>query len=195
MYFVVKLETMKKLFPAFFLFLSFGGSAQGPSELKESPDDHVVIECGVSCLPATQIYDGGWDKLAQPNFWKKIMILSPDSILVNIAATREIVAKMSMKDWDKQTDNEKDAYRDSIRYNYCLNEDARIFVTTGKNHFYKFQTVFPELSRGIQQFEKHEVAPWYAQAILLIESPGQLKKSRVGAYGPFQLMPRVARAQ
>ncbi len=39
------------------------------------------------------------------------------------------------------------------------------------------------------------VDPWYAQSILLIESPGQMKKSISGAYGAFQLMPGVARAQ
>jgi tetratricopeptide (TPR) repeat protein len=40
------------------------------------------------------------------------------------------------------------------------------------------------------------VDPWYAQAILLIESPGKSNtKSNVGANGPFQLMRSVARAQ
>ena len=43
-------------------------------------------------------------------------------------------------------------------------------------------------------FENNGVDPWYAQAILLIESPAQLKKSVVGAYGAFQLMPSVARS-
>lgn len=179
----------------FFLFSLIELKAQNPSEIKESPTDNITIECGVSSLPANQIYQDGWQKLAQPLFWKEIMTLSPDSILVNVAATREIIAKMSIADWDKQTDEEKDAYRDSIRYDYCLNQDTRIFVTTGKNDFYQFEKVFPELSRGIIQFEKHGVDPWYAQAILLIESPGQLKKSKVGAYGAFQLMPKVARAQ
>jgi hypothetical protein len=37
------------------------------------------------------------------------------------------------------------------------------------------------------------VDPWYAQAILLIESPNKLQKSNAGAYGPFQLMKDVAR--
>lgn len=185
---------MIKLFPAFFFFLCIRGSAQIPSELIESKDD-IVVECGVSCLPADQIYADGWEKLAQPLFWKRIMTLSPDSLLINIAATREVIDQVSIADWNKQTDEEKDAFRDSIRYKYCLNEDAHVYVTSGKKDFYKFQKVFPELARGIAQFEKNNVDPWYAQSILLIESPGQLKKSRVGAYGPFQLMPRVARAQ
>ena len=52
-----------------------------------------------------------------------------------------------------------------------------------------------KFEKGIKVFESSGVDPWYAQAILLIESPGQMKKSRDGAYGPFQLMPKVARAQ
>ena len=35
--------------------------------------------------------------------------------------------------------------------------------------------------------------PWYAQAILMIESPNKLQKSNAGAYGSFQLMKDVAR--
>lgn len=37
------------------------------------------------------------------------------------------------------------------------------------------------------------VDPWYAQTILLIESPGRLQFSTDGAYGAFQLMAGVAR--
>jgi hypothetical protein len=102
---------------------------------------------------------------------------------------------MSLADWNGQSDDQKNNYRDSIRQLYELSEDARIFVTSGKNDFYKFDAVYPSLSEGVEAFEAYGVDPWYAQAILLIESPGQLKKSRAGAYGPFQLMPAVARAQ
>lgn len=146
-------------------------------------------------LSASAIISEGWGELAQPIFWKQIMNLAPDSCLVNIASSRVIVAKMSVKDWNSQSDTEKNQYRDSIRLLHDLDNEARIFVTTGKNDFYKFETVYPSLSQGVEEFEKHGVDPWYAQAILLIESPGQLKKSRVGAYGPFQLMPAVARKQ
>jgi len=146
-------------------------------------------------LSASAIISEGWGDLAQPKFWKQIMNLSPDSCLINIAASRVVVAKMSVRDWKAQTDAEKSAYRDSVRLAHGLDSEARIFVTTGKNDFYKFETVYPDLSKGVEEFEKHGVDPWYAQAILLIESPGQMKKSRVGAYGPFQLMPAVARKQ
>ncbi|MCH2228918.1 MAG: transglycosylase SLT domain-containing protein [Crocinitomicaceae bacterium] len=150
---------------------------------------------GNTILSAKAIISEGWSELAQPIFWKKIMELSPDSVLINIAASRVIVAKMSKGEWNKQTDIEKNSYRDSIRAAHGLTKEDRIFCTTGKNDFYKFDVVYPSISQGVEAFEKYGVDPWYAQAILLIESPGQLKKSRVGAYGPFQLMPAVARAQ
>ncbi len=146
-------------------------------------------------LSAHDIISEGWAELPQPKFWKQIMTLAPDSCLVNIAESRVIVAKMSLRDWNAQSDLEKNNYRDSIRASYGLTSDARIFVTSGKNDFYKFDVVYNSLSDGVEAFESYDVDPWYAQAILLIESPGQLKKSRAGAYGPFQLMPAVARAQ
>lgn len=157
-------------------------------EVKKGEEQNTI-------LSAKMIYEEGWAELAQPKFWKQIMMLSPDSCLVNIAATRVVVAKMSNADWNAQTKTEKSAYRDSIRTAHELDAEARIFVTTGKNDFYQFQKVYPSLSKGVEAFEGYGVDPWYAQSILLIESPGQLKKSRVGAYGAFQLMPAVARAQ
>lgn len=150
---------------------------------------------GNTILSAKAIISEGWAELAQPIFWKQIMELSPDSVLINIAASRIIVAKMSKVDWNNQSDIEKNTFRDSVRNSHGLTGEDRIFCTTGKNDFYKFDVVYPSISEGVEAFEKYGVDPWYAQAILLIESPGQLKKSRVGAYGPFQLMPAVARAQ
>jgi hypothetical protein len=121
--------------------------------------------------------------------------LSPDSILINVASTRQIIEKMSLRDWNKKTEEEKSLYRAEARNNLGLSEQERIYVTCGKNDFYKFKEVYPQLSKGVAAFERYGVDPWYAQAILLIESPGQLKKSISGAYGAFQLMPDVARAQ
>ena len=68
------------------------------------------------------------------------------------------------------------------------------FVTSGKEEFYELKKVLPEISKAIHVFEKAGVDPWYAQTIMLIESPGKNKvKSSVGANGPFQLMRSVAR--
>jgi hypothetical protein len=157
-------------------------------EVKQGDEQNVI-------LSADHILQEGWANLAQPNFWREIMTLAPDSCIVNIAKTREIISIMSNKQWNKQTQAQKDAFRDSVRTAHGLTKEDRIFVTTGKKDFYKFDVVYPSLTKGVEAFERFDVDPWYAQAILLIESPGQLKKSRVGAYGPFQLMPAVARAQ
>jgi hypothetical protein len=186
------MRTILTLSIILFSFLSFAQPKDSwdeeKIEVKKGTDNNTI-------LSAKAIIAEGWSDLAQPIFWKQIMELSPDSVLINIAASRVIVAKMSKADWNKQTDSEKDAFRDSVRASHGLTGEDRIFCTTGKNDFYKFDVVYPSISEGVEAFEKYGVDPWYAQAILLIESPGQLKKSRVGAYGPFQLMPAVARAQ
>ena len=183
------------LFFIFCLIISSISYAQQKDSWDDEKIDVKRANESNTILSASAIIAEGWGELAQPKFWKQIMNLAPDSCLINIAASRVIVAKMSVRDWKSQTDTEKSQYRDSVRVAHGLDSKARIFVTTGKNDFYKFETVYPDLSRGVEEFEKHGVDPWYAQAILLIESPGQLKKSRVGAYGPFQLMPAVARKQ
>lgn len=135
-----------------------------------------------------------WDQLQHPKFWQQIMVLSPDSVLVNVGATRQIIAKMSNKDWHAQTEAQKTVFKDSVRNLYGLDPNERINVTTGKNDFYRFDLVFESLPKGVLAFEQFGVDPWYAQSILLIESPGRMQKSSVGAYGPFQLMPSVARS-
>jgi len=146
-------------------------------------------------MHAESLFEDRWDVLPQPQFWKQIMVLSPDSCLINVAASRVVLRKMSVRDWSKQTELQKGIFKDSLRKEFSLASDAQINVTTGKNDFYKFKEVYPSLSKGVEAFERFGVDPWYAQAILLIESPGQLKKSSAGAYGAFQLMPSVARAQ
>ncbi len=181
-----------------FIILSFVGFTAFGQPSDSWDEEKIEVKKGSdlsTILSAYTIIAEGWDELAQPVFWKQIMELSPDSCLINIAESRVIVAKMSLADWNSQSDDQKNSYRDSIRQSYALSEDARIFVTSGKNDFYKFDVVYSSLSDGVEAFEAYGVDPWYAQAILLIESPGQLKKSRAGAYGPFQLMPAVARAQ
>jgi hypothetical protein len=162
--------------------------------------DHELVEVtnpeksGI-LMNSQPLFDGLWDTLPQPAFWKEIMKLSPDSCLINVASNRQILLKMSNKDWSKQSEARKTIFKDSIKLANSVDSTDKIFVTTGKNDFYKFHEVYPSISNGILAFESQGVDPWYAQAILLIESPGQLKKSSAGAYGAFQLMPGVARAQ
>lgn len=151
-------------------------------------DSHVLMDASV-------LFQDRWDELPQPKFWKQIMKLSPDSCVINVASTRQILEVTSYSRWRSQSEEQKERYKDSLKSLYGLDSSDRIFITTGKNDFYRFKDVYPSLSQGVEAFERHNVDPWYAQAILLIESPGQLKKSSAGAYGPFQLMPAVARNQ
>jgi hypothetical protein len=156
-------------------------------EVNNGEELHVIMD-------ADAIFKDRWDILPQPQFWKEIMLLSPDSCLINVAATRVILNRMTIHAWKVQSESEKELFRDSLRQKHNLSASETIYVTTGKNDFYRFDAVYPSLSKGVETFESIGVDPWYAQAILLIESPGQLKKSRSGAYGAFQLMPGVARA-
>lgn len=135
-----------------------------------------------------------WDALPQTIFWKQVLTLSKDSCLINVANTRQILHKMAFADWTKQTEYQKEVYKDSLKKVYGLDPNLKINVTFGKNDFYKIKEVTPTISDGIREFRNLGVDPWYAQSILMIESPAQMKKSESGAYGPFQLMPSVARA-
>lgn len=48
-----------------------------------------------------ELIEERWDILAQPNFWREVMNLPPDSCIINIAATREILGKDSFVEWKK----------------------------------------------------------------------------------------------
>lgn len=175
---------------AFIPFVSFSQNSAWEKEMiavTEGSSEHVI-------MGAAGIQAAHWDQLQHPKFWQQIMILSPDSVLVNVGSTRQIITKMSNKDWHAQTEAQKTIFKDSIRTLLGLSETERINVTTGKNDFYRFDLVFESLPKGVSAFEQFGVDPWYAQSILLIESPGRMQKSSVGAYGPFQLMPAVARS-
>jgi hypothetical protein len=180
----------------FFLFSVYFSLAYGqPISKWETEKITVKTSNDMSTLMhAEALFEDRWDMLAQPQFWKQIMLLAPDSCLVNVASTRQVLKKMSLKDWNRQTEAQKDSTRAELRSNFGLDPTTRIYVTSGKNDFYKFNEVYPQLSKGVAAFERFGVDPWYAQAILLIECPGQMKKSISGAYGAFQLMPDVARA-
>ncbi len=141
-----------------------------------------------------QLFDDSWDTLPQPNFWKYVMKMPPDSCILNVMRTRQILEVQSLTEWDKQSDDEKESYRDTLRKRYNLEPDTRIFMTTGKSDFFQFDKVFPSITRGIEVFAENETDPWYAQAILMIESPGKMAYSNVGALGPFQMMKSVGRA-
>lgn len=148
-----------------------------------------------SCIKViwdAKLYTERWDTLPQTVFWRKVMNLPKDSLIVNIAATREIIDVVSVWDWESKGDSLKEVYRDSVRTAHSLTANAAVYVTGGKKHYYNFEKMLRHIGEGINVFYARGVDPWYAQAILLIESPGQLQFSPVGAYGSFQLMKEVA---
>jgi hypothetical protein len=189
-----------------FLFGSFSAVSQ-PLASPVIPDEKPIYSLcnnviGV-CEPSTkvssnyvfdkQLYDFRCDTIPQVRFWRQIMGLHQDSVLVNLGHNRTVVHKLHVKDWSGKNDPTKQRYRDSIRLAHNLDSNHRILVTSGKQFFYDFDKAFTNFDRGINAFVSNGVDPWYAQAILLIESPNKLQKSNAGAYGPFQLMKDVAR--
>ena len=139
-----------------------------------------------------QLYNDGWDTLVQPNFWRTLMTMDDDSALINIGSTRQIIKRVAVADWNRNSDAEKDLIRDSVKTHYGLPQDEHVYMTSGKKAFYDFERVIPSIGRGIEIFGQNNVDPFYAQAILLIESPNKTQKSPVGAYGSFQIMKNVA---
>lgn len=133
-----------------------------------------------------------WDTLAQSKFWKTIITTTKDTCVINIASTRQILDYIYKDTWFEQTEKEKKSFKDSVIDYYCLDTNTRLYITTGKKEFYQIEQVIPSLKTAINIFQENNVDPWFAQSILLIESPAQLKYSSVGAYGPFQIMKRVA---
>lgn len=143
-------------------------------------------------IKSDAIFFQRWDTLAQAIFWKQIMNLSSDTAIVNIAASRKILGNILMKNWNIKTDKDKLFFKDSVRNIHNLTDSAKIYITSGRKEFYLFNNTIPSISKAIELFNSYKTDPWYAQAILLIESPGKLEYSTVGAYGSFQLMKSVA---
>lgn len=144
------------------------------------------------------IFDGSLyhlkvDTLPQVKFWRNIMNMNEDTAFICIANSRCIIQKISVKDWNLKSDSAKRYYKDSVRLSMNMDSTNRILLTAGKKFFYDFDKTSLNFEKGIHCFIENQVDPWYAQAILLIESPNKLQKSNVGAYGPFQLMKDVAR--
>lgn len=145
-------------------------------------------------ISSNSLYLERWDTLSQPLFWRQVMNLSPELSFVNIASTRRILEIVMTDDYDALSSTQRSSFKDSIRQLHGIKTGTTLYVTSGKNEFYKFHSVLPDIDRAINHFLEVGTDPWYAQAILLIESPGRLQYSSKGAYGAFQLMRSVARA-
>ncbi len=138
------------------------------------------------------IYYEGWDTLAQPRFWQSVMNLNPDFSVLNVAKTRQILCTFPTVFYDTLKTEAKQAFKDSMCQVFGLPPKTPLYVTCGKSDYYQHRKVIPAIGKAIEIFAGQETDPWYAQAILLIESPGQIRRSKNGAYGSFQLMRSVA---
>jgi len=178
------------LFPTFNSAQSTGFHARKQDEIMR-----IATSDGISAqyvISDPDLYGERWDTLKQACFWREIMRLPASISLVNVASTRQILSAIETERWNCMTSIQRDTYKDSLKLANGIDTSMSVFVTFGKNHFYRFRDVLPSISQGIEIFRQEATDPWYAQAILLIESPAQLKKSTTGAYGPFQLMKSVA---
>ncbi len=162
------------------------------AEIPAAAEQEIASVC-LQVIRDSSLYSEGWDTLSQPGFWRTAMHLDPDVVLVNFAHNRQIVDTLALAAWQLSNDRRKKAYEDSLRKEYGLNRRDEIYFTTGRSHFYTYEPILRHIDLALTIFAEEGVNPWYAQAILLIESPGRLQFSTDGAYGAFQLMKGVAR--
>ena len=118
---------MKKRLFILFVFSSFFAISQQVSLIdvycEEDSVSHVVID-------PEGLYIERWDTLAQPIFWKSVMNLSGDTCIINDASSREVLGYVQKEKWHQQTEEEKTAYKDSVKLAYCLEYDTKIYSGT-----------------------------------------------------------------
>lgn len=155
--------------------------------------EHTQTKASMRFVYNEQMYLFRCDTLSQVKFWRNIMHLDKDSGYFNLPENRKILHKVNLQEIENLSLENKKRFKDSLRFTNLLSDSARILLTNGKSFFYDFDKASSNFDKGIKGFIENGVDPWYAQAILLIESPNKLQKSNVGAYGSFQLMKDVAR--
>ena len=181
------------------VLLLFGVGTGTVIHAQEGAQGKIEVRClkDATCntyIQDNRIYSYGLDTTSQVRFWRAIMKMSPDSGIMNIASNRIILSRMTVKEYSRMTDARKDSMRASLRTMYRIAESEPILFSSGKNNFYNVEGVMPNIGKGIRIFENENTDPFYAQVIMLIESPGKCNgKSCVGALGSFQLMKAVAR--
>lgn len=131
------------------------------------------------------------DTVARTIFWRKLMNTSKDTFVFYASPEKVVLCSIGADVYSNFSDLQKNVFKDSLRAKYNLASDKRIMYAMGRNHFYNVSSVVSDIEKSNLIFKQQGVDPFYAQAILLIESPGKLAKSTVGAYGPFQLMKSV----
>jgi len=188
-------HTTRTFISGLLCLLSFSGFAQLSFE-DQLVDIGFQNDTTTYCFVSdTNIYVGGWNELQQVKFWRMIMNLPPEYSLLNVAETREIIASMTTASYDSLTLKQRRNFKDSVLLQLALEDDFQLYVTQGRKDYYQIQKILADIHKAIYIFIQEGTDPWFAQAILLIESPGELRVSPVGAKGPFQLMGDIARSE
>ncbi|MEM6802573.1 MAG: hypothetical protein AAF696_14285, partial [Bacteroidota bacterium] len=143
---------------------------QGPD--LEAPQLHIMEpdiyeDICLKIIRDTLLHTEGWDQLVQPAFWRTAMKLGPDSLIVNIAKSREMITRLKTSEWRSLTERAQKVYEDSIRKAHDLKARDEIYFTTGRNHFYKYEELLPHIDQAVEAFMEEFTDPWYAQSILL----------------------------
>ena len=133
------------------------------------------------------------DTLRAIRFWRRVMNLSGDSSLGYTLPERRLLALQKTSRLPHAQTDLYTCYKDSLKQCFCLDTQTKIVFRSGLKDFYNFYSISKYLDSSIREFLNQDVNPWYAQTILMIESPNRHQHSIAGAYGPFQLMPDVAR--
>ncbi len=203
----IKMKFGKSSLRVLFLMSACFATSCGRVQTAEAQDpplraDNLTVSKVVVSYEQTQkmvfvnnasFYREGWDTLSHPLFWKRIISLSPDSCIINLASCRRPLETAPYKQWITQTETEKTYFKRYVCNTCGLDSNSTLYVTAGKGEFYEHRKTIPSIAKAVKAFIDYGVDPWYAQTILLIESPGKVsQKSSAGALGPFQLMRSVA---
>lgn len=184
------MANLKAIFCFLILTLTMSGQENPYGKVALCTANNGILNCYIR---NNSIYEYGLDTTSQVKFWRTIIKLSPDTGIFNVAANRVMLHKISLNQYNQLSEEAKEQLRCDLRLKYHLPDSERILFSRGRNDFYDVAGAMRTIEKGIDAFERNNTDPFYAQAILLIESPNKCARSNVGAYGPFQLMKKVAR--
>lgn len=173
-----------------FIFSSSGSLVKSEKTPGETSND-IEQKLNTKFVYCHELQTERLDTVKRTIFWRKLMNTSKDTFVFYSSPEKAVLASIAANTYNNYSDLEKDKFKDGLRLLNDLPADKRIMYAMGRNHFYNVHSVVSDIEKSNVIFEQQGVDPFYAQAILLIESPGKLAKSTVGAYGPFQLMKSV----
>lgn len=180
-----------------YFFVSFSVLAQQEVKQKTNLIMSVKSNDDVHCYQVVRdqdLFAEGWDTIQQVYFWKEACTLEREYYIIYALETREILGYADTKEWNRKSAAEKKAFIAERKRDFGVAANTTVVTAQGRKDFYLFQETIPNIHKAVDIFIQEHTDPWYAQAILLIESPGsKVKTSYAGACGSFQLMPEVGR--